>query len=82
MLEGANDARSEGKIRGITLGGAYCDELTLFPKDFFTMLLSRLSAPGAKLFATTNPDVPTHWLKKEYHDNKKLVDDLLSMFSV
>ena len=24
MLEGANDARSENKIRGITLGGAYC----------------------------------------------------------
>ena len=80
MLEGANDARSEGKIRGITLGGAYCDELTLFPKDFFTMLLSRLSAPEAKLIATTNPDVPTHWLKKEYLDNAALTDDLLSIF--
>lgn len=80
MLEGANDARSEGKIRGITLGGAYCDELTLFPKDFFTMLLSRLSAPEAKLIATTNPDVPTHWLKKEYLDNAALADDLLSVF--
>ncbi len=80
MLEGANDARSEGKIRGITLGGAYCDELTLFPKDFFTMLLSRLSAPEAKLIATTNPDVPTHWLKKEYLDNNDLSDDLLSIF--
>lgn len=80
MLEGANDARSENKIRGITLGGAYCDELTLFPEDFFTMLLSRLSAPGAKLIATTNPDVPTHWLKKKYLDNEKLTDDLLSIF--
>lgn len=80
MLEGANDARSENKIRGITLGGAYCDELTLFPEDFFTMLLSRLSAPGAKLLATTNPDVPTHWLKKKYLDNEKLADDLLSIF--
>lgn len=80
MLEGANDARSENKIRGITLGGAYCDELTLFPEDFFTMLLSRLSAPGAKLFATTNPDVPTHWLKKKYLDNEKLADDLLNVF--
>lgn len=80
MLEGANDARSENKIRGITLGGAYCDELTLFPEDFFTMLLSRLSAPGAKLFATTNPDVPTHWLKKKYLDNEKLTDDLLNIF--
>lgn len=80
MLEGASDARSENKIRGITLGGAYCDELTLFPEDFFTMLLSRLSAPGAKLFATTNPDVPTHWLKKKYLDNEKLTDDLLNVF--
>ena len=80
MLEGANDARSESKIRGITLGGAYCDELTLFPEDFFTMLLSRLSAEGAKLIATTNPDVPTHWLKKRYLDNSRLADDLLSVF--
>lgn len=80
MLEGANDQRSEGKIRGITLGGAYCDELTLFPKDFFTMLLSRLSEPGAKLFATTNPDVPTHWLLTEYLKNEKLTDDLFRMF--
>lgn len=80
MLEGANDARSENKIRGITLGGAYCDELTLFPKDFFVMLLSRLSVEGAKLFATTNPDVPTHWLKKEYLENANLTDDLLSVF--
>lgn len=80
MLEGANDARSESKIRGITLGGAYCDELTLFPQDFFTMLLSRLSAEGAKLIATTNPDVPTHWLKKQYLDNSRLADDLLSVF--
>ena len=27
-MEGANDARAESKIRGTTLGGAYCDELT------------------------------------------------------
>lgn len=80
MLEGANDQRSEGKIRGITLGGAYCDELTLFPKDFFAMLLSRLSEPGAKLIATTNPDVPTHWLLTEYLKNENLSDDLFRMF--
>lgn len=80
LLEGANDKKSESKIRGSTLGGAYCDELTLFPKDFFTMLLSRLSEPGAKLIATTNPDVPTHWLLKEYLKNENLSDDLFRMF--
>nr|DAG07192.1 MAG TPA: large terminase [Caudoviricetes sp.] len=81
LFEGANDAKSENKIRGMTLGGAYCDELTLFPKDFFTMLLSRLSVTGAKLIATTNPDVPTHWLKKDYIDNKK-VDMLVLRFLI
>lgn len=70
MLEGANDAKSENKIRGITLGGAYADELTLYPEDFFVMLLSRLSVPGAKFFGTTNPDKPRHWLKVKYMDDK------------
>ncbi len=79
-LEGANDARSENKIRGATLGGAYCDELSLFNRDFFAMLLSRLSAPGAKLIATTNPDVPTHWLLCDYLENDALKDDILRVF--
>ena len=67
-FEGVNDIRAENKIRGLTLDGAYCDELTLFSEDFFAMLLSRLSRPGAKLFATTNPDSPYHWLKVNYID--------------
>jgi len=66
FLEGVNDVRAEAKIRGMTLTGAYCDELTLFTEDFFTMLLSRLSMPGAKLFASTNPDSPLHWLNVKY----------------
>lgn len=71
LLEGANDARSEAKIRGLTLQGAYCDELTQFPRDFFAMLLSRLRLDGAKLIATTNPENPAHWLKVEYIDRAK-----------
>ncbi len=70
MLEGANDVKSENKIRGITLGGAYADELTLYPEDFFVMLLSRLSVPGAKFIGTTNPDKPGHWLREKYMENK------------
>lgn len=65
-LEGVNDVRAEGKIRGMTLQGAFCDELTLFTEDFFTMLLSRLSMPNAKLFGSTNPDAPAHWLNVKY----------------
>ena len=71
-LEGAANAQAESKIRGMTLYGAYCDELSLFPEDFFAMLLSRLSVSGAKLIATTNPDNPGHWLKRNYLDNGAL----------
>ena len=77
-LEGVNDARAESKIRGMTLQGAYCDELTLFTEDFFTMLLSRLSMMGAKLISTTNPDSPTHWIKETYID--KIIEKDLDMF--
>ena len=75
-LEGANDERSESKIRGMTLGGAYCDELTLFPKGFYLMLLSRLSLLGARLYGTTNPDAPSHWVKTDIIDNEKIQDQL------
>lgn len=71
-FEGANDETSENKIRGMTLTGAYCDEVTLFPESFFTMLLSRLSAPNARLYATCNPDSPNHYIKTEYIDNESL----------
>lgn len=73
-LEGANDERSENKIRGMTLAGAYCDEVTLYPESFFSMLLSRLSVLGAKLWATCNPDSPNHYIKKNYIDREKELD--------
>ena len=81
-LEGVNDARAESKIRGMTLQGAYCDELTLFTEDFFSMLLSRLSCPGAKLIATTNPDSPQHWLKVKYMDRAAELDMLVVKFLI
>lgn len=62
----ANDAKAEGRIRGLTGAGAYVDEATLIPEAFWNQLLARLSVPGAKLFATTNPDNPGHWLKKKF----------------
>ncbi len=81
-LEGVNDARAESKIRGMTLQGAYCDELTLFTEDFFSMLLSRLSEKNAKLFGTTNPDSPNHWLKVNYLDRKDELDMFVMPFLI
>lgn len=65
---GANDERAEGKIRGATFAGAYCEEITLYPESFFNMLLSRLSVSGAQLFGSTNTDNPKHWFKKNILD--------------
>lgn len=65
-LIGASDVRAEGRIRGATIALAYVDEATLVPQSFWMMLLSRLRVPGAKLLATTNPDGPAHWLRKDF----------------
>jgi PBSX family phage terminase large subunit len=73
---GANDEQAAGKIRGLTLVGAYGDEVVLWPQSVFIELLNRLSIRGAKAFFTTNPDNPFHWLKAQYLDNEKLAGTL------
>lgn len=73
-LVGANDERSENKIRGMTCAGAYGDEISLWPESFFQMLLSRMSVEGARFFGTTNPDSPAHWLKVNYLDRRDELD--------
>jgi PBSX family phage terminase large subunit len=66
-LVGASDARAEGRIRGATVALAYVDEATLVPYSFWMMLLSRLRVGNqSRLMATTNPDGPFHWLRKEF----------------
>ena len=67
-LEGANDSQSMRKIRGMTLTGAYLDEASLHNQDFVRTVNGRLSEPKAFMIATTNPEEPTHWFKKDYID--------------
>jgi hypothetical protein len=68
---GASDARAEAVLRGLTVAGAYVDEATLVAEAFWTQLLGRMSVPGARLFATTNPDGPAHWLKRQVIDRAR-----------
>ena len=79
---GANDDRAEAKIRGSEFAGALIDEATLIPESFFKMLLSRLSIPGAKLFCSTNPDSPYHWLKPDFIDRAKELDMKVFSFDI
>lgn len=68
---GANDERSEGKIRGSTIRKCLGDELTLWPESFFKMLDSRLSLEDSQFFGSTNPGPPRHYLKVDYLDRIK-----------
>ena len=61
---GANDERAITKIHGAEYGYAYCDEMTLYPENFFRMLQSRLSLPNSECDGTCNPDSPSHYLKQ------------------
>ena len=69
FIVGADDERAEAKIRGATFKGAYVDEATLIPESVFRMLISRCAMGNARIFATTNPDSPYHWLKKDFIDD-------------
>ena len=70
-VSSANDESSASKIAGLSLVGAYCDELSTWPASYFRMLGSRLSEPGAMLYGTTNPDSPLCWLKTDYLDKAR-----------
>lgn len=73
---GAPDVGAVTTIQGSTLAMAYVDEATCIPEPFWKMLETRLSVKGARLFATLNPEGPSHWLKKNYLDRD--VHDLIS----
>ena len=75
-IVGARDEGSEKFVRGSTIGVAVCDEVVLMPQSFFQMLLTRMSPAGARLYGSTNPDNPMHWLKTDYLDEPQVRPDL------
>ena len=72
---GASDAKAEKVIRGMTVAGAYVDEATTLPEEFFTQLLGRMSVPGAQMFVSTNPDNPAHYLRRKFLDRIDSIPD-------
>lgn len=71
---GAHNEGAISRIQGATLAIAYVDEVTRIPKSVWSMLMTRLSVPGATLFGTANPDGPSHWLKLDYIDHAEKFD--------
>lgn len=58
-----------GAIRGMTAYGAYINEASLANEEVFDEIRKRCSPDGARVVCDTNPDIPTHYLKKKYIDN-------------
>lgn len=79
---GANNEDSESRIRGSTIAAAYCDEITLYPRSFVDMLITRMSVKGAVALMNCNPDAPNHWFKRDYIDNPKITDKKIWHFTL
>jgi PBSX family phage terminase large subunit len=79
---GGNNEESESKIRGATIAGAYCDEVSLYPEPFFNQLMARMSVDGAQAFANCNPDTPFHWFYRNYIMNPAIINKKVWHFTM
>lgn len=79
---GASDVRSETVVRGLNCVGAYVDEITLISEDFWMQLQQRIRVDGVQIFATTNPDGPSHWVKRHIVDNAEANGHRVFQFTI
>ena len=77
---GAADERARRRIQGSTMKSLVIEEATLLPRDFFHFAWTRLSVAGAKMWASLNPEGPSHWFKLEVVDKLFAYDGRLVKF--
>ena len=70
-LFGGKDESSYQSVQGITLAGAFLDEVALMPESFVNQVLARCSVDGSKFWFSCNPESPEHWFKKSWIDDKE-----------
>ena len=73
-LIGFSDEGATEKVRGMTVGGWYADELTSASKSTVEMAITRCSVDGAQMFWTMNPESPYHFIYTDYITNQDLID--------
>lgn len=73
-LVGFSDEGATEKVRGMTIGGWYADELTSASKSTVEMAITRCSVDGAQMFWTMNPDSPYHYIYTDYITNTELLE--------
>lgn len=66
---GADNEASFKKIRGLSIGGWYADEINLQNRSFIETALARsFASQDRQNIWTLNPDAPNHWIYSEYID--------------
>lgn len=63
---GGKDESSQDLIQGITLAGAFFDEVALMPESFVNQAVARCSISGSKFWFNCNPEGPSHWFYREW----------------
>lgn len=74
-LIGFSDEGATEKVRGMTVGGWYADEITSASKSTVEMAITRCSIEGAKMFWTMNPESPYHYIYTDYITNQDLINE-------
>jgi PBSX family phage terminase large subunit len=66
---GADNVASFKKIRGLSIGGWYADEINLHDRDFIETALARsFASQDRQNIWTLNPGNPNHWIYTDYID--------------
>ena len=73
-LIGFSDEGATEKVRGMTVGGWYADEITSAAKSTVEMAITRCSLDGAQMFWTMNPESPYHYIYTDYITNQDLLN--------
>ena len=71
IVSAGYDIKSEGRIRGLSIGSILFDEATLPPEEYWEQSIARMTYADSKLWATCNPEGNRHWLKRKWVDEEK-----------
>lgn len=80
-LFGLDKANAEKKIQGYSSAGTLIDELTTIPEAAFNMVVTRNSESGAKIFATSNPANPNHYVYQDYIQKEEIKQGSVKVFT-
>lgn len=68
-LFGADNDAAYSRLKGLTAGGWYADEIATHPESFIVEALARTAvSTDRRIFWTMNPTVPSHYIYRKFTD--------------